>query len=166
MDISKIDKLLLKNFPKQTTEIPDKFSKLVFTKPVHLIATGLAYRKIAKDLSIKFTLEYMAKHNSKYPPVYLTKACFIMGSRDSKFNESNILEKWNKASVVVFDGIDEIKNQNDMNWIAEFISPLIAKPSPLIVISSGNLNEDVYQEYGAMSFGIQLLDLEVINLNE
>jgi len=165
MDLER-NQQLLKSFPKKTTDVPEKFRSLKFTEPTHLIGTSLAYRKLAKIIAIDFVHQYLNTHICKYPPIYLTKASFIKGYRDSSFNNSQILEKWNKASVVVLDGIDEANNANEMNWLASFLSPLITEKKPLILISSNNLTEARLQEFGAMSFGVQLLDVKVINLNE
>lgn len=160
------NKYLLKSFPTRASKIPEKFSEINFDKSIHIIATSLSYRKLAKDIAIDLVYKFLEASVCKYPPIYLTKARFIEGYRESMFNGGGKIERWVKAPIIVFDGIDECRNANEMNWVASFISPLISDEHPLILISSNNLTESVLQEYGAMSFGIQLIDIEVLNLNE
>jgi len=155
--------LLLKNFPKPS-KVPDKFMQ--YKLPIHLICSGLAYRKLAKDIAICLVRKYIEDNRVIYPPIYLTKSQFINGWRDFLFINGQKPDKWKKASVVVFDGLDEANNQTELQYISSFISQLIVDKTPFILISCNKISEQTLRRYNAMSFGVQLLDIEVVNINE
>lgn len=157
----------LKNFPKRTRKIPSKYADLVLQESLHLVANNMTYRHIAKSLAIKLVEDYVSNNRIKYPPVYLIKSLFVSKYRDFLFdNAVTIIEKWRKASIIVFDGIDEINTPTEFQYISSFLSPLIMENRLLILISSGGLTEVKYKRNNGMSFGILLSEIKELVIGE
>jgi len=160
------------NFPKYNLinieeSYPNIYKFVNNKSPIHLECNGLLLRKLAKDIAISLAIEFIRVNNSSYPPYYISKHNFISVYRDYVFkDDAERIECWRKGSVVIFDGIDEIENKQELNFIASFIENLIVGEKPLILISSGGLTEEVITNYNALSFGLLLLDIETINLGE
>lgn len=170
MEQSKIDLLLNSSqFPKTNLkELPKPYKHLLkFTGQLHIVCNGLSFRKLAKDISILCVNEYLKNYDIKCSPFYLNKFQFIEGWRDYLFGKDHEkVDKWRNAPFLVFDGIDEASSVNEMLYIASFLTNFIYSKKPVIIISSGNLDEFKLKEFNATSFGVLLMELEVLELGK
>ena len=172
MNQDRVEFLMSKvNLPKfPMVNISAKYPELVdFIKnpqPYHFECDSFILHKIARDVAFNLALEFIKENDVKFPPYYLPKQMFIEAYRDFKFkNIEDDIVKWNNSSLIIFDGIDEITNQQDLSFIASFLSPLIIKNAPLIMISSNRLTEEVLNKYNFVSFGILMEDVKKIKFS-
>jgi hypothetical protein len=132
-------------------------------KPLHFKCSSLIMRKVAKYVALSFAIDFITKNKSKYPPYYIQKFQFVeVCIQSPSFSLNKQIETWKEGSIIVFDGFDEASNSFEMGYISTFISNLILKKTPLILISNGNLNEELLKKYNAFSFGSLILDIEEI----
>lgn len=146
-----------------STNYPTLSSNLDNPKPLHFKCGSLIMRKVAKYVALSFAIDFITKNKSKYPPYYIQKFQFIETCVQSpSFTLNKQIEIWKDGSIIIFDGFDEAANSFEMGYISTFISNLILKKTPLILISNGNLNEELLKKYNAFSFGSLILDVEEI----
>ena len=155
---------LTTNFPKYVAP-PDEFKNLHFEENIHIICKNLPYRKIAKRVAIHLVYDYLQNPTIKFPPFYLTKDLFLSEWRLFINGFDSQISRWQKASILVFDGFDETASQRELSYISNFIVPLMGK-IPLILISAGNLTEDVLKKFNALSFGVQLCEIKELCIGE
>jgi len=142
---------------------PDAYSFVEHPRPLHFKCNSLIMRRVAKSVALNTLIEYMKNNRVKYPPYYLYKHMLMDSLKRYNFGEDkSTIEKWKNGCVIVLDGFDEISSQQEMNYIASFIEELVLANKPMILISSGKLDEEILNKYNAMSFGIVLSDIEEI----